>query len=1052
MYDLNLKLGFWLKNVAIMKKTLRIVFSLFIVLFVMSQANVNAQQIKVSGIVKDTAGIGIPGVSIAIKGQATIGGITDAKGHYSINVPNAKSTLVFTSVGFMTTESKVGNHTNIDVNLTPGTSNLDDVVVIGYGSQKKRDVTGAISSVGSKQIAERQAVDVFDALQGQTPGVQIGQESGRPGAESSIRIRGTATMEAGANPLYIIDGAQGSSMDGINPNDIESIEVLRDVASAAIYGSSAANGVIIITTKKGKDGKAKMDFKETTSFGRLSHKLPQANASERRLYDLKRGTFAAKNNTVNNDSLNPGVNSVDNDYQALLTRIGVRNQVDLSVSGGNSSLNFFGSFGYTQDKGIVINSWSNIARGRFNIDYKANSKITFATRIQASYRTENRISDASVFQPAISRIASLPIYLKDGSYSPPISGSSNPVADAMLRKNNYDIYNGSIYNSISYNFSKALKFTVDANVTANTTHYLNFSPYILSPVASHLDALNDSMNLATFWQIQGFFNYNKTIRDHSLIGVLGVSADNQFLNNSFQQGTQLTADESVLTMNSAGIKLPSLTYQERIYKESYFGRLGDSYLGRYMVNGNFRADGSSRFSPGHRWGYFASVSAGWRFSDEKLFDWTRKYLDDGKLRVSYGSSGNDKVGAYQFLNQYTVGSDFYNNVSGIAPSNTLGNPNLSWEVVKQLNVGIDLALLKGRLNVSVDLYRKVTEKLLYHAPLDESTGLSNVAVNIGSIQNRGIEFLINGYPYRNKTFTWNISLNMSLNDNKVLELYKHTPLLTGNPNAWKVAEGGKLGNFYGYKALGVYQYDASNAYSVDWKLLTTKVNGPNDTTYTLNGQKYVGLINKIKTNGLTLHGGDMIWDNIDNVTGKRDSLIDDHNKQILGNAMPTWTGDLTNSFTYKQFSLSFNFYMSFGNKLYNAMNYNLNLLSTTNNTPTPDFIHNSWWHPGDITNYPKAQLNSGLGNTTNISSMYVEDASFIRFRNIRFTYQLDKSICSRIGINGVSVFMFANNLAIWTKYSGFDPEISLGNALTPGYDIGRYPRKKELGIGVNVNF
>ena len=853
-----------------MKKTLRISFSLCFVLLL--SFSVQAQQLKVSGVVRDTSGNGVPAVTITIKGQASAKALTDSKGLYSINVPNNKSVLVFTSVGFMPTEKKVGDHTNIDVSLTPGTSNLDEVVVIGYGSQKKRDVTGAISSVNSKQIAERQAVDVFDALQGQTPGVQIAQESGRPGAESSIRIRGTATMEAGSNPLYIIDGAQGTSMDGINPNDIESIEVLRDAASAAIYGARSANGVIIITTKRGKDGKARMDFRETTSFGKLSHRVAQSTAADRRLYDLKRGFFAVKNNTVVTDSLNPSIN-VDNDYQSLLTRIGVRNQFDLSVSGGSPSLSYFGSFGYTQDKGIVLNSWSNIARGRFNIDYKANSKITFATRIQASYRSENRVSDASVFEPALTRIAYLPIYRNDGSYEPIISGSANPVADAMLRKNNYDIYNGSIYNSITYNFTKDLKFTADANLTATTTHNLLFSPYLLSPIAAHQDALSDSMNLITFWQVQGFFNYNKAIDKHTLTGVLGVSADNQFMNNSFQQGGGLTADESILTLNSTGIKLPSSTYQERVYSESYFARFGDSYLGRYMLNGTFRADGSSRFSPGHRWGYFESVSLGWRFSDEKMFDWTRNYLDDGKLRVSYGVTGNDKVGAYQYMNQYVIGSDFYSGISGVAPSNTLGNPNLSWEVVKQLNVGMDLALLKGRLNVSLDMYRKVTDKLLYHAPLDESTGETNVEVNIGSIQNRGIEFLINGSPYKNKTFTWNISLNLSLNDNKVLDLYKHTPLLTGNPVAWKVTEGGRLGDFYGYKALGVYQYDASNAYSTDWQLLTTVVKGPNDTSYTLNGQKYGGVINKIKTNGLTLHGGDMNWQNIDNVTGQRDSII-----------------------------------------------------------------------------------------------------------------------------------------------------------------------------------
>jgi len=401
-----------------------------------------------------------------------------------------------------------------------------------------------------------------------------------------------------------------------------------------------------------------------------------------------------------------------------------------------------------------------------------------------------------------------------------------------------------------------------------------------------------------------------------------------------------------------------------------------------------------------------------------------------------------------------VGNDFYNYNSGISPSNVLGNPKLSWEETKQINAGMDLALIKGRLNVTLDLYSKTTDKLLYRAPLDKSTGYDFAAVNIGSIRNQGVEFLISGFPYKSKVFTWNVSFNMSFNSNKVLELYKHTTLLPtiNNNNVWQVAEGGQLGNLYGYKALGVYQYDASNAYSSDWERLTVNINGPGDTSYSLNGKPYNGTPNKISTNGLKLGGGDMIWQNINPTTGKRDSTIDDRDRVVLGNAIPKWTGDITNTFTYKQFSLSFNLYISWGNKLYNAQFYNMNIISTVNNTPTVDFIRQSWWRPGDNTLYPKPKINSGLGNTTYISSLYVEDASFIRFRNLKFTYQVPKLICSKLKINSVSVFAFANNLAIWTKYKGYDPEISMSSVLTPGYDGGRYPRKKELGFGVNVNF
>ena len=1029
------------------------VCSLFLLLFF---SNAQAQEsLKVTGVVKDSSGSGLPGVSITLKGKNTVCGLTDNKGEYSVKVPSAKSVLIFTSMGFMSAEEKVGNHTKIDVKLVAGTSNLDEIVVIGYGSQKKRDVTGAISSVSAKQITERQAVDVFDALQGQTPGVQIAAESGAPGAASSIRIRGTATLEGGANPLYIIDGAQGVSIDGINPNDIESIEILRDAASAAIYGSRSANGVIIITTKKGRDGKPRIDFRQTTSFGVLAHKIPQATAAERRLYDAKRGIFAIKNNTVITDSLNPGVNTLDNDYQSLLTRTGIKSQTDLSVSGANAGLSYFGSFGYLKDQGIILNSWSNIARARFNIDYKANNKITFTTRIQASYRNENKISDGSVLLPAIERRAYLPIYAKDGSYEPPLSGSANPIADVMTRKNNFDIYNGSIYNSVSYTLSKYLKFTADANMSVNTSHVLMFAPYILSSSTPRVDNLSDSLNLTTYWQVQAFFNYSRIFAEkHTVTGVLGTSADNQFINNSYESGMNLIANESVLTMNSASIVFPSLTYQERTFSKSYYGRLGDSYLGKYMINSTLRADASSRFGPNNRWGYFGAVSLGWRFSDEKFMNWSKQYLDDGKLRVSYGVTGNDQVGAYQSMNQYNVGSDYYSTLSGVvlsgvSPSTTLGNPNLSWEQTNQVNVGTDLALLKGRLNVSIDVYTKTTNRLLYHAPLDESTGLSNVEVNIGSIRNSGIEFLINGYPIRNKNLTWLMSVNMSINNNKVLSLYNHTPLLPGNPNAWKIAEGGHLGDLFGYKALGVYQYDSSNNYTSDWQLLTYN---PKGNTYTLNGVPYTGARQQISTNGLTLAGGDMIWQNIDPSTGQRTSTIDDRNRVVLGNAIPKWTGDFMNTFTFGQCALSFNFYVSWGNKIYNGEFYNMNMLTTTNNTPTPSFIHGSWLNQGDITNYPKAKTNSGLGNTTNLSSFYVEDGSFIRFRNLRFTYQIRKDVASRLKLNGVSVFIFANNLATWTKYKGYDPEMSQASPLTPGYDMGRYPRKKELGIGLNVNF
>jgi TonB-linked SusC/RagA family outer membrane protein len=1002
-----------------------------------------AQSFRVSGTIKDQQGKSLSGVSIVVKGT-TNGTTSDAEGRFTIEVPNQLSVLVFSMVDHGDKEEVVGSRTTLNVVLTESASNLEGVVVIGYGSQKRRDVTGAISSISSKQINERVPQNVFEAIQGQVPGVVIAQESGRPGASSSIRIRGIGTLEGGAEPLYVVDGAQGVNIDGINPADIESIEILRDAASAAIYGSAGGNGVIIITTKKGKEGRPKIDLRYFTSFGNLSHKVPQSNAADRRLLDAKRSTSGVSNRPT--DSLNPGYNA-DNDYQDAITQTAIRNQVDLGISGGTKVLNYYASIGLIKDKGLIINSWADIVRARFNIDYKPTEKFAFGTRIQALYQRENRINEGNTLQQAIQRPPNFRLYFQDGSLAPLIGGRRNPVAEALLNKNNYDIYDGNIYNYISYNFLKELKFTVDANVRFTNTHQLVFFPKLNSSAGPPNNSIEDNTVFETYWQAQGYFNYNRTFGgDHIITGVLGVGAEKGFTRESNQSGTNLVT-ESVLTMNSAQIKNPSSTYEEKYFKNSVFARLGYSYKGKYLFNSNFRADASSRFGKDNKWGYFPSASVGWRFSEEKFMDWSRKYLDDGKFRISYGAIGNDRIGPYDAIQRYTFGGNYYNGVSGVAPNSTFGNNKLAWESVNQFNIGMDLALLKGRLSFSADYYTKTTKDLLYSAPLPSNTGYSNVKVNVGSIQNKGFEFVLSGYPVRSRNWQWNASYNMSINNNTVKELYEGTDLLPGNPNLWKVTEGGRLGDFFGYTALGVYAYDQSNAWTPDFKRQLTPVFVNNVFTgYTLDGKPYTDQVKQLRTNGLVSKGGDMIWQN-----NYLDSVIDDNDRTVLGNAQPKWVAGLTNTVTYKQLTLSFAFYVSWGGEIYNSARANLNRNVTTNVTPEPAYIHGAWWRQGDVTIYPIASNNS-LGNARDLSSLYLEDASFIRLRNARISYDLPKKIISKVKLQGASIFVFGNNLLTWTNYTWYDPEISLGSALTPGNDSGRFPRKREFGGGININF
>jgi len=1016
-------------------------FFFLVILQLVATLPVLAQGTRVSGTVKDAAGKVLPGVSVVVKGT-TNGTTTDPDGRFTIDVPNQRSVLVFSLIGHADREEVVGDRRTMELTLTESASNLDEVVVVGYGTQKKRDVTGAISSIQSKQIAERVPQNVFEAIQGQVPGVLVTQESGRPGASNQLIIRGMGTLEGGVTPLYIVDGAQGVNIDGINPADIESIEILRDAASAAIYGSAGGNGVVIITTKKGKEGRAKIDVRYFTSFGKLSRKVPQANAADRRLLDLKRSSTGTT--SIPSDSLNPGYNA-DNDYQDMLTQTAMRNQIDLGVSGASKTMNYYGSIGLIKDKGLIINSWANIARARFNMDFKPSDRFAFGTRIQALYQTENRIDEGRTLQQAIQRPPNFRVYFQDGSLAGLIGGRRNPVAEALYNKNNFDIYDVSLYNYISYNILKELKLTVDANVSTSNVHQLVFFAKLNSSANPLNNELQDNTDFHTYWMVQGYLNYNKTIKgNHTITGVLGVSSEQDFSREAEQSGTNLVT-ETVLTMNSAQVKNPATTNEERFFKHSYFARLGYSFRGKYLFNSNFRADASSRFGKDSKWGYFPSASVGWRFSEESFMNWSRKYLDDGKFRISYGAIGNDRINAYDAILRYQFGNNYYNGLSGVATASLFGNNKLAWESVNQFDIGTDLSFLKGRISFSADYYNKTTEKLLYSAPLPSNTGFSTVKVNVGSIQNKGFEFVLSGYPVRNKNVSWNASLNMSFNKNTVKELYQGTDLLPGA--VWKVSEGGRLGDFYGYRALGVYAYDESNAWTPDYQHQLTPVFVNNVFTgYTLDGKPYSGAVKQLSTNGLVSKGGDMIWQN-----NNPDSVIDDNDRLILGNAFPDWIAGLTNTINYKGFTLSFTYYIAWGAEIYNNARVQLNLNATTNVTPEPEYIHGAWWHPGDVTIWPVAK-NNAVSNGRAGSSLYIEDGSFIRLRNVRLSYEVPKKIISKVKLQAVNVFLFGNNLITWTNYRWYDPEISLGGALTPGQDSGRFPRKREFGGGININF
>jgi TonB-dependent starch-binding outer membrane protein SusC len=1012
-----------------------------------------AQTATVSGVIRDVSGNVVEGVNVMVKGGVT-GTTSDNEGHYSISVPNQNAFLLFSSAGYISKEEKVGSRTSIDVTLNQSTSNLDEVVVIGYGTQRKRDVTGAITSVTAKQIEERQAVNLQDALQGQAAGLLIINDAGEPGAEGTIQIRGGSTFSsAGNSPLYVIDGVVGANPSMVNPNDIQSLDVLKDAASAAIYGSRAANGVIIITTKKGVDGKPKIEARYLHTFGKLAHKLRQANADEVRLYRNEQAGNLSGTSGGSNDSLNPGFNA-DNDYQALLTQMAQKNQYDLSLSGGSKTINYYNSLRYVDDKGLILNSWAKLIQLRSNIDFQPSKRFKYSTRFTFGYRNRNDINEGNTINQTFQRPTNFRLYYPDGSLTGYVGGRRNPLSVALFEINEDQRFEGTLFNQIEYELLKDLKFTTNFAVNYEEVKDLSFSPKILSSNNPLTNSGSEGFSRQVGWEYQGYLNYTKTIHnDHKLTGLAGFSAEREQYNSSHIEGKDYVSEE-VLSLNAAQtIAQSDAEFDAYAHSlASVFGRLGYSYKGKYTFSGTLRYDGSSRFGKENRWGLFPSAAVAWRFSDESFMNWASNFLTDGKLRVSFGRVGNERIGNYDAILRYGFGSYFYNGVSGIAFGNSYGNPALSWESTDQTNVGLDLSFLKGRLNITTDYYVKTTNKLLYNRPLPRETGFQTVRINLGSLETKGFEFSVNAIPMSRKDFEWNVIANFSTEQGTVKELFNGESFIAGNSGdggnaGWLISEGGKLGDFYGWKALGVYAYDESNAYTESWEPLTPVFDGSGTFTgYTLDGKEYTGTVKSISGKSGKLTGGD-----IEFVDVNKDGMIDDNDRMVLGNAQPDFYAAIINTLRYKAFSLSFTFNTVWGNQIYNNAAQSLNNYGTTHIIPQPYIIYNAWRSQGDITDVPEVRRKNNTGNMR-MNDRYLEDGSFIRLAYVRLTYNLKKTWAKKVFANNLNAYIYGSNLATWTNYSWFDPEFSSRDPLQQGQDNGRYPRRREIGLGLNVNF
>ena len=1020
-----------------------IVFLTF-ALSILSSSSALAQIASVSGTITDVNGEPLPGVNVVQKGTSN-GMSSDFDGNYSISLIPGSRVLVFSYIGFNKKEITVTS-ANLNVVLEEDTENLDEVVVIGYAAVPREKVLGALSTVKQEKIAQVTPTNAFEGIQGRLAGVQIATNGG-PGAGFDIQVRGTTTFGAGGNsPLYVVDGQQLDNIDNIDPNDIASLEVLKDGATTAIYGTRGANGVVLITTKSGKSGEVNLDVNVVSGINTLNGAIPVANTRQRLFYEDVRRTPNQRRNPTGNDrdSLNLLLrNSFD--LQDLITQAGIRNQVNLSLSAGSEKVRAYWNTGYLNEDGIVINSNFRRLNTRFKLDFTPNKKLAVSTSFNASFEELNGLSEFQVFQQLVERIAYFPVFEPNGTLTPEIAGRQNPVAEALLRTQRQRTFIGQSFSSVQYkitpSFSIKSTFGLNFRLRKNNTFdpLLVLNPRNTNPLSSLRDRINYDI------QQENFVNYANDFGKHSISSFAGMQIQRRFDEN-FGIGNVPFVSEDIRTFNNAvpgqiGIN-SGQTFDTRSRLFSLFGGFNYDFDNRYLVSATLRRDGSSRFGENNKFGYFPAASIGWKVSNESFLKGNTT-ISKLLLRASYGVTGNDRVGDYDFTSSFLPGA-IYNGISGVAPTR-LGNPDLSWESTAATNLGLDLGLFSNRLNLNLEFYRQETEDLLATVPLPEESGFGGVRQNVGSIRNEGVEINLNGTILQSKDFSWNSNFNITFQRNEVTQLAGGTPFQSGD---YLIEEGQPLGNIFGFKNLGVFQYDESNAFTNDGVQLTPNFDaGGEFVNYTLNGAEFTGDVNQLRANNQTLVGGDIFWEDING-----DFVITNDDRQTIGNGVPTAFGGFANDFKYKDLSLSFLFDFTLGNETWRRWDETRNDLNSSNETPGADRIEGAWLNPGDITVYPR--LNRVPQNRNRPNSFFITDGSFVKLRFVRLGYDLPRSVMDKMNIfKKCSFFISGNNLLTWTNYPGFNPELGTrGNPLQPGVDNLRFPNDREVILGMNLKF
>ena len=965
---------------------------------------------NLSGTVTDESGMPLVGVSVVIKGTNK-GVATDFDGKYSLTDVPKGAVLQFSSVGYQTTDVKA-NNSQLNIKLAEATQNLDEVVVVGYGTQKKGDVTTAITSVKTKDLEQRPVISAAQAIQGRAAGIQVVQPNGAPGAGLAVRIRGNTSISASNDPLYVVDGIPVQDISSIAPNDIESMQVLKDASSAAIYGSRAANGVVLITTKQGKRNEPKVSVNTYIGVSEIAKKIPSLNTQQ--YYELMNETKAVATATL--------VGLTDKtDWYKETFRAGFTQNTQLSVSNASDNTKYYLSAGHTKEDGIIRSSFFERYNVRLNLEAKMRQWLTFETNLSyADYESNGIISGlganrAGVVLSVINTPHYAPIWSEktgeEGWYYYDFKGAnlSHPVenisrrADNLL-KNNRFVGSGSAIVQLM----KGLRYKSTLAIDRLSSKENRFTdPKLTSYGRRNYGEAADIRKNNTLLTFDNILTFDKTFSKHNLSLLGGTSFTNAKMDASEMYATHfLTSD--IKTLNAANkIGQGSITNAEEWSMMSYLGRLSYNYDSKYLLTANFRADGSSKLAPGKRWGYFPSVSVGWRLSRESFLS-NIEWLSELKLRGGWGQTGNQAgISSYAYLQRYKIarqnwwGNGANANAMITLTPNSFSNPNLTWETTTQSNIGLDVALFKNRLAFAIDAYIKNTTNLLMEVPLPATSPVPSIYRNEGEMTNKGIEFSVDS---RNLTgeLEWNTNFNISLNRNKLNKLslqkvyyYASTSEATSE-QVVRITEGQPLGKFWGLISEGVDPQTGDIKYK------------------DLNG----------------------------------DGRITVSDKTYIGDPNPDFTFGFTNDFSYKNFTLSVFFQGSYGNDIYNASRIETEGMYDGKNQSTA--VLNRWKKIGDITDIPRA-----VKGTDNIkaSSRWVEDGSYLRLKTLTLAYNLPTQALEQYGIRKVQPYLTAQNLWTLTNYKGFDPEVNEGlSGPTMGIDWGTYPQTKSFIFGLNIEF